>query len=258
MTTPNHPQQPGPYGPPPGGQPQQPLGQPGDPYAQQPGQPGPPQQGYPGNPYAPPGQYGPPPGQMPFGQPMPYGPPPKKSGAGKIVGSIVGVVVLVGAFILVRALVSGGLSAITGPSAKAGDCASITGTTLNPRYKKVDCGAPEANYFIAKVMDETTGSCPDDAYAEYTESGRRGASLKLCLVEKLEEGKCYEEQIAKTNMEMKVVDCSEGGNEFAIQRIVKIEKVVRAATADCGQAAVVSYAEPSPGITYCVNDLAGN
>ncbi|HUQ58298.1 LppU/SCO3897 family protein [Lentzea sp.] len=296
MTTPNHPQQPGPYGPPPGGQPQQPYGQQPygqpdpyaqqqpygqpDPYAQQ--QPGPygppPQQGYPGDPYAQPNPYGPPPGQMPPGQmppggmppggmppggmppggPMPYGPPPKKSGAGKVIGSIVGVVVLVGAFILVRALLSGGLSGITEPSAKAGDCASVTGTTISPKYKKVDCNAPEANYFIAKAMNSTTQACPSEDYAEYTESGRRSASLKLCLVEKLEEGKCYEEEMVKINMEgMKVVDCSKGGNEFAVQKVVKIEKVVKAATADCGEATAVSYTEPSPGITYCVTALAG-
>lgn len=219
MTDPNYPQQPGPYGPPPGGQPQQP-------YGQQPGQPNPygqqPQQGYPGDPYAQqqgqPGQpnpYGPPPGQMPgqpMGQPMPYGPPPpKKSAAGKIIGSIVGIVVLVGVGILVKVLVSGGLSSISEPSAKAGDCASVTGTTISPKYKKVDCNSAEANYFIAKAMKSTTEACPSDDYAEYTESGRRSSSLKLCLVEKLEEGKCYEEELVKINMEgMKVVDCSKG------------------------------------------------
>jgi hypothetical protein len=278
VTTPNYPQQPGPYGPPPGGQPQQPYGQPGqpgDPYAQ-PGQPGqygpPPQQGYPGDPYAQPqgqpgqpgqpGPYGPPPGQMPpgqpMGQPMPYGPPPKKGSAGKIIGSIIAFVLVAGGVILVKSLISGGISSISEPSAKAGDCASVTGTTISPKYKKVDCGSSEANYFIAKAMNSTTEACPSEDYAEYTESGRRKSSLKLCLVEKLEEGKCYEEELVKMNMEgMKVVDCSKGNNEFAVQKVVKIEKVVKAATADCGDATAVSYTEPSPGITYCVIALAG-
>jgi hypothetical protein len=282
VTTPNYPQQPGPYGPPPGGQPQQPYGQqpgqygpppqqggyPGDPYAQP--------QGHPGDPYAQPqgqpGPYGPPPGQMPpgqmplgqmppgqpMGQPMPYGPPPKKGGAGKIIGSIIGVVVLGVAFVVVRSLLSGGLSSISEPSAKAGDCASVTGTTISPKYKKVDCGSTEANYFIAKAMNSTTEACPSDDYAEYTESGRRSSSLKLCLVEKLEEGKCYEEEIVKINMEgMKVVACPQAFNEFAIQKIVKVEKVVKAATAECGEATALSYAEPAPGITYCLSALAG-
>lgn len=285
MTTPNYPQQPGPYGPPPGGQPQQPYGQPQQPYTPSQGMPQ--QGGYPGDPYAqpqpgqpmgqpgqpgpygpPPGDpYGPPPGQMPpgqmppggpMGQPMPYGPPPKKSGAGKIIGSLVGVVVLVGAFILVRALLSGGLSSISEPSAKAGDCASVTGTTISPKYKKVDCGSTEANYFIAKAMNSTTEACPSEDYAEYTESGRRSSSLKLCLVEKLEEGKCYQEEIVKINMEgMKVVECPKAPNEFAVQKILKIEKVVKAATAECGEATAVAYAEPAPGITYCVSAVEG-
>ena len=61
------------------------------------------------------------------------------------------------------------------------------------------------------------------------------------------------------NMEgMKVVDCSKGNNQFAVQKIIKIEKMVKAPTADCGEATAVSYAEPAPGITYCVIALAGN
>ncbi|SDN04147.1 hypothetical protein SAMN04488074_13247 [Lentzea albidocapillata subsp. violacea] len=260
MTDPNHPQQPGPYGPPPGGQPQQPYGQP-NPYGQPPqqgypGQPGQPygQPGQPGDPYAQqPGQYG-----QPAGQPMPYGPPPKKSAAGKIIGSIVTIVVLVGVGILVKVLIGGGLSAITEPSAKPGDCASLTGTTFKPTYKKVDCSAAEANYFIAKAMNSTKEACPSEDYAEYTESGRRSSSLKLCLVEKLEEGKCYEEELVKMKMDgMKVVDCSKGNNEFAVQKVLKVEKVVRAATADCGEATAVAYAEPAPGITYCISAAGG-
>ena len=56
---------------------------------------------------------------------------------------------------------------------------------------------------------------------------------------------------------MKVVDCSKGNNEFAVQKVVKVEKVVKAATAECGEATAVAYAEPAPGITYCVTALAG-
>jgi hypothetical protein len=271
VTTPNYPQQPGPYGPPPGGQPQQPYGQqPGQPG--QPGQYGPPpqQQGYPADPYAqpqgqpgqygpPPGDpYGPPPGQMPPGQPMPYAQPPKKSGAGKIIGSILAFVLVAGGVFLVKALIGGGISAISGPDAKPGDCASVTGTTVRPEYKKVDCGATEANYFIAKAMKSTTEACPSEDYAEYSESGRRGSGMKLCLVEKLQEGKCYKEELVKINMEgMKVVECPAAPNEFAITKILKIEKMVKAATAECGEATAVSYAEPSPGITYCVTAVEG-
>ncbi|MFI6101812.1 hypothetical protein ACIA8G_40215 [Lentzea sp. NPDC051213] len=271
MTTPNYPQQPGPYGPPPGEQPQQPYGQ--QPYGQQPPPYGPPQgapqQGYPGDPYAQPqpgqpgqpGQYGPPPGQMPPGQmppgqPMPYGPPPKKKGgAGKIIGSLIGIIVLVGGVLLVKAVIGGGLSALTEPSAKAGDCANLTGTTFSPKYKAVDCGSPEANYIVGKAMNSTSDACPSDKYSTYTETGRRSSGLKLCLVEKLEEGKCYKDEMVAINMDTKAVECTAG--QSTLEPVVKVDKVVKAATADCGEATAVSYPEPAPGITYCLSPVAG-
>jgi uncharacterized low-complexity protein len=287
VTTPNYPQQPGPYGPPPGGQPQQPYGQqsygqpqgppqqgyPGDPYAQpQPGQPNPyaqpqpgqanpyaqPQPGQPGqpNPYAP-GPYGPPPGQMPPGQPMPYAPPPKKSSAGRIIGSIVAFVLVAGGVILVKSLIAGGLSGLTEPSAKAGDCASVTGTTFSPKYKKVDCSSPEANYIIGKAMNSTTEACPTTNYTSYTESGRRRSSLKLCLVEKFEEGKCYQDDLVAVNMETKVVDCSAPRNQITTEQVVKVEKVIKSANGDCGEAKALSFPEPAPGITYCLTAVDG-
>ena len=254
MTTPNYPQQPygqqpGQFGPPP----QQ--GYPaGDPYAQPQGQPG--QPGQPG-PYGPP-PGGMPPGGMPPGQPMPYAQPPKKGGAGKVIGSILGFVLIAAVIAVVKFGIGSGINAITEPDAKAGECASVTGTTISPKYKKVDCNAAEANYIIGKAMNSTTEACPSQDYAEYTETGRRGSALKLCLVEKLEEGKCYQEELVKMNMEgMKVVGCPATPNEFAIQKILKIEKLVKAATAECGEATAISYAEPAPGITYCVVAVEG-
>lgn len=260
MSTPNYPQQPGPYGPPPGGQPQ-PYGQQPPPYMPPQGAP---QQGYPGDPYAQPqpgmgqpGPYGPPPGQPgsygpPPGQPMPYAPPPKSGGAaGKIVGGIFLAVVLVGGFLIVKGVVGG-----SEPSAKPGDCANVTGTTGSPNYKKVDCSSSEANYIIAKASKNTSEACPSKDYAEYRESGRRRSSLKLCLVEKWEEGKCYEDQAVGISMSgAKVVDCSKGQNKFATTKAFKVDKMVKAATAECGKSTAMSYAEPAPGITYCISAL---
>jgi hypothetical protein len=54
------------------------------------------------------------------------------------------------------------------------------------------------------------------------------------------------------------LDCSPAKpNEFAITKNLKIEKVVKAATAECGEATAISYTEPSPGITYCVTVAEG-
>lgn len=180
--------------------------------------------------------------------------PSKKGGAGKIIGPVVAFVLVVGGVILVRSLIGDDIDSLTGPSAKAGDCASVTGTTSSPKYKKVDCTSSEANYVIAKAMNSTSEACPGKEYAEYAESGRRGFPLKLCLVEKLEEGRCYEKRPARTNMEgMKIVDCSKGNDEFTVQKVIKVEKVVKSATAECGGATPLSYAEPAPGITYCLS-----
>ncbi|HEX8869435.1 MAG TPA: hypothetical protein VF821_27485, partial [Lentzea sp.] len=223
--------------------------------------------GQPGQPGAygpPPGgdQYGPPPGGMPPGgmppgQPMPYAQPPKKGGAGKIIGSILGFVLIAGVIAVVKFGVFKGIDAISEPSAKPGECASVTGTTISPKYKKVDCNATEANYFIAKVSKSTADKCPSEDYAEYTESGR--SSLKLCLVEKLQEGKCYQDELVKINMEgMKVVECPKTPNEFAVVKIYKVEKVEKAATAECAEPSKpISYAEPAPGITYCMSLVEG-
>jgi hypothetical protein len=199
-----------------------------------------------------------PPGGMPPGQPMPYAQPPKKGGAGKIIGSILGFVLIAAVIAVVKFGIGSGINAISTPDEKPGECASVTGTTMSPKYKKVDCGATEANYVIAKVTKSTTEACPSEDYAEYTETGRSSSSLKLCLVEKLEEGKCYQEEIVKINMDgMKPVSCPATPNEFAITKILKIEKLVKAATAECGEATAISYAEPAPGITYCVSVAEG-
>ena len=56
---------------------------------------------------------------------------------------------------------------------------------------------------------------------------------------------------------MKAVTCPAAPNEFAVQKILKIEKAVKAATAECGEATAVSYPEPAPGITYCVVAVEG-
>ena len=254
MTTPNYPQQPGPYGPPPGGQPQQPYGQ--QPYGQpQPPPYGPPQgapqQGYPADPYAQPqpgmgqpdpygqqqpGPYGPPPGQ-PMGQPMPYPPAPSGGGAGKavgkIIGSIVAFVLVAGGIFLVRTVIS----ATSEPSAKPGDCASVTGTTFNPVYKKVDCSSSEANYFIGKAMKFDLGGVPERRV-------RRVHRVRPAPVvdEALPRGEARRGQVLRGGAGqdqhggMKVVDCSQGQNKFSTQKVLKVEKVVKAATADCGEA----------------------
>jgi hypothetical protein len=174
VTDPANPGQPygGQPGQPYGGQPAQPYGQPP---AGQPGQPGhygPPAPGQPD-----PGHYGPP-AQQPFGAPPPgnpyggaefpapnpYGaipPPPAKKKTGRIVG------IIVGAVVVVLVLCVGGIIAVNyigknnASNAKVGDCLegdsmkSTTAQRVN-HVKIVDCGASTANYKVVGIVKDKT------------------------------------------------------------------------------------------------------
>ena len=158
--------------PPPGGAPYNPTGAPGVPGA--PGAPGAPG---PGTPYGPPtgDPYAPPPGGAPYGAPPP---PVKKSKAGKIIGIVAGVIV-------VLLLVCGGISyfALKGTSAaeaKVGDCLggdsiSDSGAATSVDVKVVKCTDSSAKYDVvgrtenvsrAQTSSQDTKVC--DAFKDAT------------------------------------------------------------------------------------------
>jgi hypothetical protein len=170
VTDPANPGQPygGQPGQPYGGQPGQPYGgQPGQPYGGQPGQPGQPGESYGGGQQAfggqPPSPYsgysGEAPAPNPYGAPVP--PPVKKSKAGKIIGIIVGVLVL-----LIAVCVGGGAlllkNAKSDPAnAKVGNCLAgdtMDSTNAKPvnNVKVVDCTATDAKYKVVGVVDGKT------------------------------------------------------------------------------------------------------
>jgi hypothetical protein len=161
----------------------QPYGsQPGQPYGGQPAQPyGQPQ---PGTPYggggeapAPDQPYGQPPtgghygsaetpAPNPYGQP-PLPPPTKKGGAGKVVGIIAGVVVLL-LVICGVALFAGGSKFMDSvrhdpANAKVGNCLagdkmdSTTAQKVN-NVKVVDCNSSDANYKVVGIVPNKTQS----------------------------------------------------------------------------------------------------
>lgn len=170
----------------------------------------------------------------PQAEPIP--PAPKKpSVMGRILRAVLGLVVAVA--------VVYGFNYFTSDAAqsKAGECASVTGTSTKPEFKVVECGAAEANYTIGKVLGSTTESCGGD-YDEYTESARRGPDSKLCLVPKLAEGKCYDS--SSTTMGPSAIDCTKSG---AIQVVKHLP-----GTADgtvCGDAQPMVI--PEPKLTVC-------
>lgn len=177
--------------------------------------------------------------QAPMGQgPMPLGPAPKKKPnvVVRILTAVVG--------IAVAALVVYGINYFTSDAAqtKAGDCASLTGTTTKPEFKTVACGAAEANYTVAKVLGGTKESCGGQYYDEYTETARRGPDSKLCLIPIMAEGNCY--QLEGSSMGYPKVDCSKSG---AYKLTKKAEGVEDEAT--CTEGAPLTF--PEPKLTLC-------
>ncbi|MEU4739704.1 hypothetical protein AB0G02_04455 [Actinosynnema sp. NPDC023658] len=226
---PNGPQPQYPNGPQHQGAPQYQNGpqQPGVPQGGPQYQPGP---GYPGAPQGGP-QYmnAPQPGQVP--------PEPKKKGVvARILTAVIGIVV--------AGVVVYGINYFTSDAAqsKAGDCASLTGTTTKPDFKTVDCGTPEANYTVAKVLGSTGESC-GGYYDEYTETASRGPDSKICLIPNMTEGSCYELE-STTQMGYPSVDCGKSGAYKLVKQVKGTED-----ESLCTDGAPLTF--PEPKLTLC-------
>ncbi|WP_285477934.1 hypothetical protein [Amycolatopsis sp. NBRC 101858] len=229
--------QPDPYGPPPGGQPQQ-YGQQG-----QYGAPGTPPQGQPGQYGPPPGQYPPPPGQPGFPPAPPA--PPKKSKAGRFIGLGIGVVVLIGV------VIAGYFAFKSSPaSSNVGDCLSITEFTRGgDDPAKADCGDPKANVKIAAKLDSASDDCPggsDAGYDTYSVSGR--SSYKLCLMINAKQGDCLANFSSQTKGYQKV-PCSDPTKDAELVKVVEGQ----ASDSVCeGTDATRVAVYPQPPTTMCV------
>jgi hypothetical protein len=158
---------------------------------------------------------------------------PKKSSLAKRIGGVV-VGLIVAAGVAYAFNYFGSDAAQT----KAGDCASITGSSSKPEFTTVGCEAPEANYIIGKVLESNTESCGDN-YDEYTETSSRGPDSKLCLVPKLVSGECHD--VSGSGMGYPVVDCSATG-------ALKVTTVND--EAECTEGEALAYTEPKT--IYCL------
>jgi hypothetical protein len=243
MTTPNNPQQPGPYGPPPGGQ--QPP-----PYAPQGG-------GQQAPPYPPPGGQQPPPYTPPGGQPPPYGqqpgsPPPaypaaptgQPAGGGgkkKIILGIIGIVVI---GIVIAGVVY--FQTKSPASAEAGDCIKVnSASTTSADVEKIDCTTQEAVYKVAKKLDNSGDDCPNEFYDKYTQSGS-GDGFALCLMLNAKEGDCFG-NITSTSGKTERTDCASAE--------AKVTKVVsgQADEAACPEGTGLPLVYPEPATTICLD-----
>ncbi|CRK61271.1 hypothetical protein [Alloactinosynnema sp. L-07] len=242
------PQQPFNQGPgtPPGGQQPPPFGQQppqGQPFGQQPppGQPYPGQQPPQGQPF--PGQQPPQgqpfPGQQPppFGQqpqqpgfpPAPGAPVPPKSGKGKLIKIIAGIVIL---------LVIGGVAFYfyntSAASANVGDCIKVKDDSAKSAdVEKIDCGKPEAVFKVAKKLDSSSATCPSDSdYLEYEQSSGRGSKsgFSLCLMVNAKKGECFTD--LKDADKAKKVACGDASAKFEVLEIVEGKSEPEACTAE--------------------------
>ena len=261
MTDPYPPQQPGPFGPPPGGQ--QPYGQQPPPYGQQPGTPPggqqPPPFGQQPPPYGqqtgtppggqpfPPGQQPPPP---PYGQqpvqpggdypPPPPATPPKKSLKKRLIITGVVVVVLIGAGI-VFSLVNRNSAA----KADAGDCIKVnSASATSADFEKIDCNDKIAVFKVAKRLGNDTDECPTPDYEKYTQTGGGSGDFALCLMLNAKEGDCFAEYDSPDKRSR--TDCGPNAQ-------VKVVKVVGGSADEkaCDQQSL-ALVYPEPATTFCL------
>ena len=196
MTTPPNYPPPGPYGPgqPPYGAQPPPYGQPGR------------QQGWGQQQPTPPGWAAPqPPYQAPGPQQMP---PMPKSGKAPALAAIgcVGIVVLIIAGIVVAGLIAG----VDAPAqANPGKCIKIKSASVaDAEIEKVDCGAQDAAFKVAKNLDSGSDACPSGDYVEYSETGRRRSNgFKLCLVLNAAVGDCFKDEGSLIAAKISKVTC---------------------------------------------------
>lgn len=246
MTGPNPPQQPGPFGPPPGGAQPPPYGQ--QPYGQQP-PPTPPGGQFPPGQQPPPpgGQFQPPP-PPPFGQqpvqpgdypPAPIGAPVKKSKTKLFV--ILGVVLAVVIGGIAWAVISGKKS----PSnAEAGDCIKVnSASSTSADVEKIDCNDRGAVFKVAKRLGNDTDECPTADYPKYYQQGGSGSDFALCLMFNAKEGDCFND--ANATDKVAKVDCTGAP--------VKVTKVANGQADEklCGEKETpLTY--PEPPTTICL------
>ncbi|MCP2242836.1 LppU/SCO3897 family protein [Lentzea aerocolonigenes] len=130
------------------------------------------------------------------------------------------------------------------PFAEVGDCVLMTGTSIQPDYKKVACG--EHNYTVSKVGTSTKDKCgePEDGYLQYLKFSVL-ESLSVCLVPVFADGQCYDFMMAQLQANAPKKDCGSFG---AVRVKVLANTVDKAA---CGGDPKLALAYPEIKTTYC-------
>jgi hypothetical protein len=150
-----------------------------------------------------------------------------------VIGVGVALVLLVGGFFIRSSLNAAG-------NVNPGDCIKVVDAgASNPQIDVVDCASAEATHKVAKNLASSGDRCPSDTYDEYTESGGRSASFKLCLIPTAKAGDCFTANIVGPTIK---AACGPG--------TVQVTKVISAVDETaCGRDIPISF--PEPPTTFC-------
>jgi hypothetical protein len=80
--------------------------------------------------------------------------------------------------------------------ANPGECIKINSVSAtDASVQKIDCGARDAAFKVARNLDGGSSACPSGDYVEYSETGRRRSNgFKLCLMLNAAVGDCFKEE----------------------------------------------------------------
>jgi hypothetical protein len=130
------------------------------------------------------------------------------------------------------------------PFAEVGDCVLLTGSSIQPDYKKIACG--EHNYTVSKFTTTSSAKCgePAGGYVEYSKISVLD-SFTVCLIPVFADGQCYDFSLAQLQADVPKKDC---GAFAAVRAKVLVNTVDKAA---CGTNQALALAYPEIKTTYC-------
>ncbi len=133
---------------------------------------------------------------------------------------------------------SGGGSA---SDAQPGDCIKVNSAgASNADVETIDCSADEAIYKVATREEDSTATCPNESYVQYTEDG----TLSLCMELNVHDGDCLE---VGENSDQRA-DCS---SPSATHRVVGVLDGVDDET-QCDEESTDVITYPQPPLTICL------
>ncbi|MGA5540362.1 hypothetical protein ACPCIR_00795 [Mycobacterium sp. NPDC051198] len=126
-----------------------------------------------------------------------------------------------------------------------GDCLTLAKDGIQVEDTKAHC-EKDPSYTVASRTDGD-GSCPNDNYVTFEVTSGGDTAGRLCLVENMVAGHCYQTDLASSVTEL--VDCARGS---IITPTVEVLSRQDDGAATCGANQIaITYPEPAPGRTYC-------